>query len=50
MPKIDAERAVRKSYLSDALRHDRNFAEHDTVEEWTDFVHDELDDTELLMM
>lgn len=50
MNELEAERAVRKSYLSDALRHDRDFVEHDTVEEWADFVYDESNNSELLMM
>jgi hypothetical protein len=34
---LEAIRAVRASYLSDALQMDRDFVEHDTVEEWVDF-------------
>lgn len=41
MNETDAARAVRSSYLSTALNDDIDFVEHDTVEEWADFVYNE---------
>lgn len=45
-----AYRAVRDSYLSRALAQDKDFVEHDTVEEWAEFIHEEVGHSELLMM
>ena len=50
MSEFEAARAVRDSYLSKALVKDKNFVEHDTVEEWAEFIYDEINGTELLMM
>jgi hypothetical protein len=50
MNEIEAARAVRDSYLSSALKMDKDFVEHDTVEEWADFIYDEVNRSELLMM
>ncbi len=47
---IEAERAVRASYLSRALAMDKDFVEHDTVEEWAEFINSEMKNEELLMM
>lgn len=50
MNEIEATRAVRASYLTRALSLDKDFVEHDTVEEWAEFVHNEINSKELLMM
>lgn len=50
MNEIEAVRAVQVSYLSKALAIDRDFVEHDTVEEWAEFIYDEINNEELLMM
>ena len=50
MNEIEAARAVRDSYLSRALKNDKDFVEHDTVEEWAEIIHDEISNEELLMM
>lgn len=50
MTEIEAQRAVRDSYLSKALKRDSGYVEHDTVEEWADFVYEEINQQELLMM
>lgn len=50
MNEIEATRAVRDSYLSKALAIDKDFVEHDTVEEWAEFIHDEINSEELMMM
>jgi hypothetical protein len=50
MNEIEATRAVRDSYLSYALKMDKDFVEHDTVEEWADFIYNEVNQVELLMM
>lgn len=50
MNEIEAERAVRTSYLSKALANDKDFVEHDTVEEWAELIHEEINKEELLMM
>ena len=50
MNEIDAQRAVRDSYLSKALSRDKDYVEHDTVEEWADFIYDEVNKNNLLMM
>lgn len=42
MNEVEAARAVRDSYLSKALEKDKDFVEHDTVEEWAEFIHDEM--------
>ncbi len=50
MNEIEAARAVRDSYLSKALATDKDFVEHDTVEEWAEFIYNEMNNEELLMM
>lgn len=50
MNEIEAIRAVRDSYMSQALRTDKDFVEHDTVEEWADIIYDEVNSEELLRM
>ena len=50
MNEIEAARAVRDSYLSKALANDKDFVEHDTVEEWAEFVYDEINTEVLLRM
>ncbi|MBR5596619.1 MAG: hypothetical protein IKW30_04340 [Lachnospiraceae bacterium] len=50
MNEIEAARAVRNSYMSQALKLDKDFVEHDTVEEWADIIFDEINSEELLMM
>lgn len=50
MNEIEAVRAVRDSYLSKALATDKDFVEHDTVEEWAEFIYNEMNNEELLMM
>lgn len=50
MNEIEAARAVRDSYMSSALEHDKNFVEHDTVEEWADIIYNEIKNPQLLMM
>ena len=50
MNEMDAMRAVHDSYLSKALMMDRDFVEHDTVEQWAEFIHDEIMNKELLTM
>ena len=50
MNEIEAARAVRDSYLSTALANDNDFVEHDTVEEWAEFINREINNKELLMM
>lgn len=50
MNELEAYRAVQNSYLSEALIQDKNFVEHDTVEEWADFIREEIDNCEQLMM
>ena len=39
---VEAARAVRDSYLSKALAMDKDFVDHDTVEEWAEFIYDEI--------
>ena len=46
----EAARAVRDSYLSKALAMDKDFVDHDTVEEWAEFIYDEINHESLLMM
>lgn len=50
MSESEAESAVRNSYLSQELTDDSDFVEHDTVEEWAEFIHEELNNKVLLMM
>lgn len=50
MNEIEAAHAVRDSYMSQALRMDKDFVEHDTVEEWADIIYDEINSEELLRM
>ena len=42
MTEIEARRAVRDSYLSQALKRDPGYVDHDTVEEWADFIYGEI--------
>ena len=48
MDEIAATRAVRDSYLSKALMRDNGFVEHDTVEEWAEFIYEEINNEELM--
>lgn len=50
MNEIEAARAVRDSYLSQALANDSDFVEHDTIDEWAEFVYDEINGEVLLRM
>lgn len=50
MNEVEAHRAVRNSYLSEALRRDKGYVEHDTVEEWAEYIHKEVTNSALLMM
>lgn len=50
MKKEDARRSVRDSYLSGALRRDQNYVDHDTVEEWAEFIDGETKRSALLTM
>lgn len=50
MDEIAAANAVRNSYLTKALAMDNGFVEHDTVEEWADFIYEEMNNEELLRM
>ena len=47
---VEAARAVRDSYLSKARAMDKDFVDHDTVEEWAEFIYDEINHESLLMM
>ncbi len=47
---IEAHQAVKNSYLTIALKKDNNYVEHDTVDEWADFIYDEWSGNQLLMM
>ena len=50
MTEVEAHRAVRDSYLSSALQRDKDYVEHDTVEEWADFIYDEVHGEHLMQM
>ena len=50
MTEMEASRAVHDSYLSGALTADKDFVDHDTVEEWAEFIYDEIKRENLLMM
>lgn len=50
MDEVSATRAVRNSYLSEALMNDPDYIMHDTVEEWVDYIYHEVEDVELLQM
>lgn len=50
MSEVEAHRAVRNSYLSEALQRDKDYVEHDTVEEWAEFIYEEVNNNVLLMM
>ena len=50
MTEVEAHRAVRDSYLSSALRRDNDYVEHDAVEEWADFIYDEVHGEHLMQM
>lgn len=42
MTEIEAHRAIRDSYLPQALKRDPGYVDHDTVEEWADFIYGEI--------
>ena len=48
MNELEAYRAVQESYLSKALQRDRDYVEHDTVEEWAEFIHNEINQPVML--
>ena len=50
MNEVEAHRAVQNSYLSEALRRDKNYVEHDTVQEWAEFIYNEISEAELIRM
>lgn len=50
MSELEAQKAVQDSYLSLALKRDKNYVEHDSVEEWADFVYEEYQNGNLLQM
>ena len=50
MNEVEAYRAVQNSYLSESLRRDKNYVEHDTVQEWAEFIYNEINETELMRM
>lgn len=50
MSETGAYRAVRDSYLSEALKRDNDYVMHDTVEEWACFVFDEIQNEQLLQV
>ncbi|MCX4378606.1 MAG: hypothetical protein OSJ61_20905 [Lachnospiraceae bacterium] len=50
MNEVEAYRAVQNSYLSEALRRDKNYVEHDTVQEWDELIYNEINETELMRM
>ncbi len=50
MNELEAYRAVQDSYLSEALWRDSDYVEHDTVEEWAEFIFNEVSQRVLLRM
>lgn len=50
MNEVEAQRAVRDSHLSAALQFDKDYVEHDTVEEWARFIFEETNGIELMRM
>ena len=50
MNELEAYRAVQDSYLSEALQRDSDYVEHDTVEEWAEFIFNEVSKRGLLRM
>ena len=42
MDGISAYKAVKESYLSEALQRDSDYVFHDSVEEWAEFVYNEV--------
>ena len=50
MSELEAYRAVQNSYLSKALQRDKDYVEHDTVEEWADIIYNEINQVELKRM
>ena len=50
MNEVEAYRAVQNSYLSESLRRYKNYVEHDTVQEWAEFIYNEINETELMRM
>ena len=50
MNELEAYRAVQDSYLSEALQRDSDYVEHDTVEEWAEFIFNEVSQRGLLRM
>ena len=49
MNEVEAAHAVQNSYLSKVLASDNDFVEHDTVEEWAEFIFNENKKTLLKM-
>ena len=49
MNEVEAAHAVRNSDLSKVLASDNDFVEHDTVEEWAEFIFNENKKTLLRM-
>lgn len=50
MNELEAYRAVQDSYLSEALQRDSDYVEHDTVEEWAEFIFNEVSQRVVLRM
>lgn len=50
LSELEAQRAVHNSYLSETLSRDCDYVEHDTAEEWADYVYDEVHGTHLMQM
>lgn len=42
MSETAAHCAVRDSWLSEKLRYDKDFVDHDTIDYWVDFIYSEL--------
>lgn len=50
MSETEAHRAIQDSYLSEALKRDSGFADHDTIEEWADSIYEEYNQEKLMQM
>ena len=50
MSETEAHRAIQDSYLSEALKRDNGFADHDTIEEWADSIYEEYNQEKLMQM
>ena len=48
MTKFAAHRAVVNSYLSKVLKNDKNYADHESVEEWAEIVYCELQNKRMM--